>query len=204
MPNKPIHLKASAPKNDRQAMWECIRKQGIEGKTFTAADIRNQLPGCPPISRVRDYLTCLTAAKYLEYKKQPRPGSTASYMLKRDTGIEAPRVRKDGTPVTQGLAREQMWRTMKVIGEFNAKELATNASTEACQVAINDAKDYVRHLHKAKYLHVTTKAKNSGGLARYRLLPTKNTGAKPPKVQKIKSVYDPNLGKVVWTQGGAS
>ncbi len=199
MSNQPIHLKAAGPKNDRQAIWETIRKHGVDGQTFTAPDIRGQLPACP-LSRIRDYLTCLTAAEYLACKKADKPGAPNSYTLKRDTGIEAPRVRKDGTAVIQGMAREQMWRTMKVIGEFNAHELATNASTEACLVAQHDAKSYIGYLHKAKYLHMTTKANTHGGLARYRLLPSKNTGPKPPKVQRIKNVYDPNIGKVVWSQ----
>jgi len=197
---KPIDIQAAGPKNDRQAMWEIIRKYGVDDKTFTAVDIRSQLPAYPSLSKIRDYLTGLTAAEYLECKKHEKRGVPNSYTLKRDTGIEAPRVRKDGSLVTQGMARKQMWRTMKIIGEFNAHELATNASTETCLVAPRDAKDYIGHLHKAKYLHMTVKARPSGGQARYRLLPSKYTGPKPPKVQKVKSVYDPNLGKVVWQQ----
>ncbi len=201
MARKPIHLQAAGPRNDRQAIWEAIRKHGVNGQAFTAADIRSQLPAYPALSKIRDYLIGLTAAEYLDCKKGNKAGMPNSYTLKRDTGIEAPRVRKDGSAVTQGLAREQMWRGMKVLNSFDANDLILAATTE---IKLNDAKDYIGHLHKAGYLALTEKSKPSGGLARYCLLPTKYTGPKPPMVQRIKQVFDPNLGKVVWSQGGAS
>ena len=33
---------------------------------------------------------------------------------------------------------------------------------------------------------------------RYRLI--RNTGPRPPMVQRIDAIYDPNLGAVVWTR----
>jgi hypothetical protein len=118
--------------------------------------------------------------------------------LLKDVGVDAPRVRKNGEQVTQGLNREQMWRTMRILNSFNATELGVTASTEDVQIIVNDAKDYIGHLHKAGYLVQTALANNGGGLARYRLFPTMNTGPRPPMVQRVKHVFDPNLNKIVW------
>jgi len=208
MHRKPIHLTHTATKvTGRDAIWLAIR----ELKQFTYADI--VIKTSENEYTVRTYLQGLNHAEYIKVigkdhrddntqgiEKPPTRRRANLYKLINDIGIDAPRVRKDGTPVTQGQAREQMWRTIKIIGEFNYTELAANASTETCLVAPHDAKSYIGNLHKAGYLHITTKAGRHTGLARYRLLPSKNTGPKPPKVQRVKNIYDPNLGKIVWQQ----
>ncbi|MEJ1381371.1 MAG: hypothetical protein RPT95_10460 [Candidatus Sedimenticola sp. (ex Thyasira tokunagai)] len=199
MARDPIHLEAAGPRNNRQAMWEVIRKIGKEGKLVTVRDVRGELPGSTGLHKVRDYMTGLAKAGYLKMQPQKKVGELAQYELTRDTGIDAPRVRKDGTEVTQGKGREQLWRTMRILSSFDARELIHTASVK---IQLSVAKEYVRYLHKAGYLVQTTKAKNGGGLARYRLLPSKYTGPKPPMIQRIKQVYDPNLGEVVWRPGG--
>jgi hypothetical protein len=36
--------------------------------------------------------------------------------------------------------------------------------------------------------------------ARFRFNPARNTGPRPPMIQRTKAVYDPNLGQVVWQE----
>lgn len=88
---------------------------------------------------------------------------------------------------------------MRMLGEFGYRDLTVTASTAATPIADIDAKDYLKHLYRAGYLKVTAPA-HGNRPARYRLI--RNTGPKPPKVQRIRQVFDPNLNEVVWSQGG--
>ncbi|MCA1909232.1 MAG: hypothetical protein LDL39_12815 [Magnetospirillum sp.] len=183
---KPVHLTSGRKSTGRQAMWEEMRRQG---KPFTARIIAHAIKANP--DTVKSYLQGLVAANYVS-----KDGT--EYTLVKDVGIEAPRVTKDGQPVTQGAAREQMWRSMRMMrGQFDFRELATLASTETVPVAETDATDYLQHLANAGYLQVTVKGA-PGKPAKYRFIPSKNTGPRPPMIQRIKSVYDPNLRQVVW------
>jgi len=179
----------------REAIWEAIRRL----ITFTIRVLRYETR-CS-IDQVRDYVTGLVMAGYLEKRDD------ATYVLVRDCGIEAPRVRRDGSEITQGRGREQMWLVMKVLGEFSARDLALHSSTEEVQVSEIDAKSYIHYLHKAGYLIEEQVGKpggrgGGGTLARYRLLPQKYTGPRPPMIQRVKQVYDQNLKKVVWSAAG--
>ena len=69
------------------------------------------------------------------------------------------------------------------------------ASTDAVPVSARDAADYVKHLLHAGYLTIL-KASKPGTQAIYRL--TNNTGPRPPMVQRLKTVFDQNLGKIMW------
>lgn len=197
---KPAHLAAAGGKpQGRQGIWEAIRAQR-DGFTIAslgaATDIHRDT--------IRTYVRGLHAAGYVEVPAPIAP----FYRLVRDVGVEAPRVTRDGKPVTQGAAREQMWRTMKMMAaDFSWRDLAITASTEAVAVAEEDAKDYCANLAKAGYLMVaspgkgTPSARKGGGMpTRYRFNRSKNTGPKPPMVQRLQSVFDPNLGKIVWTE----
>lgn len=202
MPRKPVHLTASARRPEgRQVIWEAIRRL----RRFRLDELEHA-------TRIREatlktYLLGLTNAGYLRRIDAEQPAAEARYQaahweLVRDVGIEAPRVRRDGAEVTQGLGREQLWRTMRIIGEFNYRELAVQASTEAHPVAPGEAKHYVGYLFRAGYLACTQPA-TAQTIARYRLLPSRYTGPQPPQIQRVHQVWDPNLSKVVWSaQGG--
>ncbi|MEW6427295.1 MAG: hypothetical protein AB1568_04585 [Thermodesulfobacteriota bacterium] len=175
----------------RQAVWDAIR--GATGP-FTARGIAD----CTRLGRdtVRDYVTGLRRAGYIEVAGLDG-GITGStyYRLTKDAGAEAPRLRKDGSEVTQGRGREQMWVAMRILRDFSARDLAVHASTEECIVAEATAADYCHHLHRAGYL-------NRNG-NRYRWVAARYTGPKPPMIQRVKQVYDQNIGKVMWSEGGA-
>jgi len=189
----------------QDAIWQAVR----ELKSFTVADLIRHIDKSLTVNdyTVKSYLKRLEKGGYLQLDKTPKHRGAcveATYTLLKDTGVETPRLTKEGRPTIQGQGREQLWRSMKILGEFDFFELALAASTEACPVPQSTAKDYCKHLAKAGYLVTTRKGKGTIR-ARYRLLSSKNTGPRPPQVQRVKRVYDPNLNKVVWqeNEGGA-
>ncbi len=205
MPRKPITTYAGG-KSPRQVIWEAIRTLA-EVDAFTEDGILlavpRQLRPSIDMGTIRDYRRSLVAAGVLAVVSAAGARRIpATYRLLKDEGLEAPRVRKDGSRVVQGLAQEQMWRTLRLGScDTNARELAAHASTRSVTVAESAAKDYLLALNAAGYLQRTSEGKGTGAggiQARYRLKPTRNTGPRPPMVCRTKVVYDPNEDKVVW------
>lgn len=201
MSQKPVHIvRASGLLQGRDAVWQCIR----ELKTFTLVDIETMSSndknmGDVDINKVaRLYVKSLEKAGFLKQHERENGRSRLTWTLLKDVGIHAPRVKRDGTKVVQGSSQQQMWQTMRILRQFNAKDLVINAATEEQEIHMNTASEYIYHLHKAGYLVETSPAHNGGGIARYQLLPGMNTGPKPPMIQRIKQVFDANLNKVVW------
>ena len=116
--------------DSREAIWSAIRKL----PRFTVRDLQQETT--LEISTVRDYVSGLTAAGYLSQEEGVCP---FSFVLKKNVGVDAPRVRKDGTIVTQGQGRINMWRTMRILRIINAKDLAVTASTEDCHISVKTA-----------------------------------------------------------------
>lgn len=201
MSRQPVHLLVASKKpTGRQAIWQLIRVMR-DGFTVAGLAVATDIPR----ATIKSYLQCLEAAGHIERIELVEAIPTAcngAYRLINDIGVEAPRVTKDGKPVTQGLPREQMWRTMKILtADFSWRDLAIAASTEAVPVAETDAKDYCKHLAQAGYLLVVSKGKPLGRVGqptRYRFNRAKNTGPKSPMVQRIQTIFDPNLGQIVW------
>ena len=145
---------------------------------------------------IRDYCKGLTAAGYLQQLPEPA-GIPAKWTLERDVGVEAPRVRPDGTPVTQGATTEQLWRGMTILKEFTYLDLVESASIVIPPMT---AKAYCAMLLATGYLRVLRKAQpRNGRVARYRLV--RNNGPKPPQIQRVKRVYDPNSREVFMPEG---
>jgi hypothetical protein len=197
---KPVHTEG-VNLYGQDAIWAAIRDLG----EFKQSDIemwifKRNLKSANE-GTIRSYISRLTKGGYVELlRKEHYRGKTYLhyYKLVKNSGVESPRLKKDGTPSMQGFGRENMWRTMKIIKEFNFRELAINASTDKVIVNELEAASYIRFLVKAKYISLKIKACNSGKPARYRFNSIMNTGPKPPQIQKSKSVFDPNLNKVVW------
>jgi hypothetical protein len=194
-----------AQRPGREGVWDAIRR----GRRFTVADLQGETR--LGVDSIRDYLHGLQAAGYIrslgpDTRREQRTSRRANeflptlYELVGDPGPDAPRLRRDGSEVTQGRGRDHMWRTAKMLGAFDARDLAVHASTEDCTVSEADAKYYCAYLARAGYLAVV----EPGGparLARYRFLVTRNTGPRAPMVQRVRQVFDPNLGRVVWRPG---
>jgi len=187
MSRKPIDQQQ--PRECRQAIWDWIRTHA--SATFIINDILFDVR--LEVSSVNEYLTGLVNAGYLDACKGSKRAEPTIYNLIKDTGHDAPRVRKDGTPVTQGQGRQAMWNAMQVLKTFSATDLAFNARTDAHTVAESEAKSYCAALCKAGYLV---------GLVgqRYCLIPAMWTGPHPPQIQRTKQIYDPNLRRVVWSR----
>ena len=200
MPGRPIDELAAQGLRGYQAFWRIILEQGSAGAPFTVADIHGKTNAGRDC--VREYMLALERGGYLEPAgERPRMGSVAPAKLYRllKSPKDAPRLRRDGTPVEMGAAREQMWRTIRMLGKFTLRDLVVTASTERTPIKESDAKDYLRYLRAAGYLRSQRQAL-PGGPALYHLLPGKNTGPRPPMVQRVRQVFDPNLNRVVWSQ----
>lgn len=174
----------------RQQIWEEIRKQ----KEFTL----DSLTTGSRIDRgtIRTYVVGLEKAgfvKVFEKKETDKPFvktqfKTNCYVLKKDVGIDAPRVTRDGKILPPDI-NQDLWRTMRILKEFSVSDLIASTPRET---TFGNVEQYCHFLTRAKYL------KRTGD----RFLFVRNTGAKAPQIQRIKSVYDPNLKKVVYQTGG--
>lgn len=207
MAKRKPQLNAQGPRIDRQAIWEIIRALHADGTAIQVRDIWLVTPDNVPKGRIRDYLVGLENAGYLKRYEEPRKsGEPVRYALVRDVGVEAPRVRKDGSTPTGGLGREQMWRTLKIVGDCTARELADAATTPNTEIAETTANEYLRFLAAAEYVAIVRPG-SPGVLTRYRLVSTRWTGPRAPMIQRTKQLYDPNTGEVVYvrvtkTEGG--
>lgn len=204
---KQTQLTAQGLKGDRQAMWEAIRSFHTQGRSFSITDIWEQIAIGVSQNRVRDYFTGLRKAGFIECTAFPKGGSRY-YTLVKDIGVEAPRVRRDGT-LPPPLGREQMWRTLKIIGECTAAELADVASTPEVSVSHETAIEYLRYLTYAKYVTITRQATAGTGAvnAKYRFNTSRWTGPIAPQIRRTQQLFDPNTNEVVYsrvtkTEGG--
>lgn len=119
------------------------------------------------------------------------------YAIKQDVGAEAPMLKRDGRELRDTREREQLWRAMKMLRSFTAGDLAIHATTEEHPISERSAAYYLDALRLAGYVAA---AGRSGRRTLYQLLPSR-AGAKPPLIQHVMQVYDPNEGKVVWQAG---
>lgn len=200
MSRKPARLELVGGKGPRQRIWDAIRtKRGEEWNNYAiarAADADDET--------AYTYVRSLKLAGYVVETRRERISGAAAriwYRMERDCGAEAPRLKRDGSPVTQGLAQEQMWRTLRLLnGDTNARELAAHASSPNVPVSPAAAGDYLRNLRDAGYVKVTAEAKLNGrrGTTQERYCLAINTGPRPPMICRADCLYDPNLGKVVW------
>lgn len=201
MSRKPITTMAGG-KGPRQKIWEAIRARHEDWTRYDiarAADVED--------GTVCTYMQALEKAQIIAVTRIEPVNNVSAiryYRLLRNEGIEAPRLRRNGTRVTQGLAQEQMWRALRVLRtDINWRELAAHATTPDVPVDPAAAKAYLCALHIAGYVAMVKDGQGKGRpgtgiLARYRLKPSMNTGPRPPMICRTKVVYDANLGKVVW------
>ena len=194
---KPVTAEYRGGKGPRQRAWEAIR--ALKGKEWSIIQIAAT---CDIDERtISSYCNALEKAGIVEVvRTEPARCRIIKrfFSLVKDEGIDAPRVKKDGSRVTQGLAQEQMWRALRMLkGDVNWRELAAMASSTRAPVAPAAAADYLAMLNRAGYLVLVHEGK-PGTQARYRLSPSRNTGPRPPMICRTKVVYDPNEDKIVW------
>jgi hypothetical protein len=188
MPRKPISELAGG-QSPRQRIWANIRKCTGE---FTWKDVT---PGDVIRRTAQPYLDSLIAAGYLALITT----APACYLLVRDNGIEAPRVHKDGSEVTQGCGNEAIWGAISVLDTFNTQTIA-----DLSGAAPGTVKHYCMFLERAGYLTVAIKGKGrgKGGVTTtYRTIKSRISGPRAPMITRLKAVYDPNMHQVVWSEG---
>lgn len=176
----------------RPEIWRAVRALGITEGEITARGVRRLLKGPPPrvLARIRDYLDALKAAGVLADVEPTWPCGV--YRLANDPGIEAPRVRPDGSEVPEN-GQTRMWRCMRILRSFTAEELAAHGSLPQAQVAIATARDYAARLARVGYLT------RSG--ERYASIPGRFQGPQAPRIRRDKHVVDPNTGIVYRPDG---
>lgn len=190
---KPVHLERIGGKSPRQRIWEVIRKNR---NNFNLRKLERETS--LPEDTIKTYLKSLLAGGFIESgytEALPRFGRCS---LIKDIGIDAPRLKRDGSPVTDGLCRQAAWQTMRMLKRsFTPEDVAELASTSFMSVTVANVKDYLKQLRKAGYLTVTLGAQKKNI---YLLNPSHDTGPRAPMVQRTKRVYDPNLDKVMWVE----
>lgn len=199
---KPAHMNGSNL-SGQDAIWVGIRTL----KSFTREELIMWLfkNGYPNInnSTVTSYMRRLSKGKYIEIDKAGEQGNKKSqehhFKLINDCGNNAPHLSADGSPSKRGAGSRNLWLSMRILGEFDYRELAATSSNEDIAVSEATAERYINTLKTAGYLHQTQAAKIGITPRRFRLIRSKNTGPKPPVVQNIKQVYDPNINEVVWS-----
>jgi hypothetical protein len=181
----PVTLElAAAALTDRERIWTAIR----ELKTFDARDLgRKTGLDRRKKSVFRDYLSALHLGGFITPSGvRIEPRAPIIWKLIKDTGVDAPRVRKDGT-VLPPSGRQRMWNAIRILKGFTATGLASIASLPGHAIAGSEAEYYCRWLEKGGYLRRSRDF--------WVFVPAMFTGAKAPQVLRVKALFDPNTGK---------
>ncbi|WP_165078103.1 MULTISPECIES: hypothetical protein [unclassified Desulfovibrio] len=173
----------------REKLWRAMR----ELKSFRVPDLAQEAGIDLSTYCVRDYLLGLCKAGIVEVLERPKyPGAFALYGLRLDVGVDAPRVRRDGSLVAEPV-QQSMWRAMKVLREFTAQDLVASAQLAGLDLRLKTAVHYCYWLARGGYL----KAPKRRGEP-YRLV--KDTGPRAPQVLQLKQLYDTNTGEIATGQ----
>ena len=169
----------------REKMWAAMRDM----REFNIQElcIRTKMPR----SRARDYIVGLVRSGILGATPGKHRGDFDVYHLEKDMGVNAPRVRRDGSFVPES-GRTRMWKAMRILGTFSVRNLAGIASLEGAPVEYEEAEYYCRWLHQGGYLQRMSTTV-------YRFVPARDSGPKAPQILRVKQLYDPNRDEVIVT-----
>lgn len=191
---KPAQLEMIGGKSPRQRIWEEIRQSPDDFECYRVSKRANV-----DLDSFLSYVKCLIAGGYVKQVENGRKRDQRTYQLIKNSGAEAPRVDKHGNPVKQGQGVECVWRTLRMMGELDVALLCQHVSLAGIDIKESTVKRYICALRKAGYLD-TTLPSTPHRMERFRLKLTMNTGPRPPQVQNVKTVYDPNLNKVMYAE----
>ena len=203
---KPANLMAGR-RDNRTVIWAVIRRM----RHFTHADLCHEIRVETGYSindaTVRSYLQQLERGLVIDVERRESVRGVAARKLYCFSNLgnflahksEPPLFDADGhLRQARPTATDNMWRTMRVLKRFTHRDLAVMARTEEVGVAFDTARDYCKRLHAAGYLAVVDNNNGVHSIRTYALIPSKWSGPQAPMIQRIKAVYDPNLGRVVW------
>lgn len=191
---KPIEIEIKGMQTPRERIWRVLLD--CKQPSFTIDDIHGDVRPTVKRSAAIDYFKSLEAGGWIERTGggEITTGCMRSpvvfKLIKRSH--EAPRLTKSGQPVTQGVATLALWRCMRVFKVFDADALARSASVGDCQVSVNTAKSYIKHLAAAGYL------KSTQGKGNWKLV--RDTGPHAPAITSQKIVFDRNTGALATLQ----
>jgi len=191
----------------RDRIWAAVRlfRSGPEAISFSVAEV--MLMSGQRADTALSYLAGLEKAGFVA-RALGQSGARLHrrelrlMVLKRDIGIDAPRVGADGKPVTQGVGRERIWNAVrKQSGPFTWREVALHASTEDRPVAMDEVKTYLKFLVRAGYVRTMTPGAPRIP-AKHLFVRSRDTGPRAPIVCRDKSVQDGNTGEIVLAAAG--
>lgn len=175
------------PRDRRETAWSYMR----EHDEWTLGDIEQV---CDlHRTTIWLYVRNLMKAGIIEAAGKTSGNTERRYRLVQDS-IEMPRVRNDGTIVTQGLGQKRMWTVIRHKRFFVLRDLTALTSDEIHTVSRAAAETYLRYLVKIEYVM----AIDSEPMSRATYMIIKDTGPLHPEIQRVKQVWDPNLKEVVW------
>lgn len=183
---RPVKLAPAGVLSTREKLWRAMR----ELKTFRVPELAREAGVDRSKYKVDDYLRGLINAGIVAVLEAPRRiGEPALYILAQDMGVSAPRVRRDGTVLSEP-AQQAMWRAMRVLREFGPRDLVAHAAMAGISIKLSTVVTYCNWLARGGYLRP---AKSRGGP--YRLL--LDTGPKAPQILHVKQLFDANTGKIM-------
>ncbi|USS57010.1 hypothetical protein [Pseudomonas kermanshahensis] len=195
MAGRKAHLVVTGTKEPRQRIWESVRVLSL---AFSINDIARRSGQMP--DDINRYFKALVKAGIIKVVETPAGKVGRVYSLVKDEGVDHPRVNGRGERTYAHLATENIWRTIRILnGNLTAESVAQAASSGEASLTVIKVRQYLNALTEAGYLEKTEFDVTTPEV--YRLVPGKYTGPRPPEIRKLDSlqVYDPNLGKLVYT-----
>lgn len=188
---KPIAIELKGLQTPRERLWDAI----LILNKFTGAQLQDTALPLVPWRNVNAHLSAWALSGHL---KRTKPTAQVAgkmqawtYELIKPQGV-APRVNREGKPVTSGCGNDAMWRAMKILPAFTPTLLAQAASLGKLMVTQAAAERYCSRLHKAGYL---SSGKGKDKVQVYKLI--NNTGMHAPMVTAMKALFDRNTGALV-------
>lgn len=172
------------------AIWAALLELQRQQMSYTLQEIEKACKADE--ASIREYLRRLLKSGHVQVvgsrpARKPSKGKALLYAIMK-TSIDAPRVRRDGSPVPEA-AIDRMWRVMRMMKAFSAHDLS-----EAAKVSTATAERYLRHLSEGDSPIVRHDA---APLARRTYMVTRQLGPRAPKILRGHVVYDPNARVIV-------
>lgn len=170
---------------------------------FTITDVHKASNGRSR-QTVKDYvLFCVEHGHIVLVGDQPTIKNRVANIYKvRDLRAPAPTQRRPDFADDRGRRAQQLWTAIRALRHFTIRELAVAASTEAVSITQRRAREYVATLASAGYVAEVGHRAHPGLIARWRLMPAKNTGPKAPATLAGGTIlYDRNLDQAVNLNG---
>ena len=149
MPRVRADLVMVGGKSPRQHMWEAIRAINASPNELTTYAVARKSK--QDDQSVRAYFRDMAKAGIVS-KVRSLPRLDAEWTLLKDQGIEAPRVTRGGKVIKLGDGAENVWRALRILGEFTAAEAAVAASINGVSISEFGAHVYLSGLAKAGYV----------------------------------------------------